>query len=495
MATDRLLAFDLGASSGRALIGTFHDQRIELQEVHRFVNRPVQCLGRLHWDTGFLWEELKTGLRNAVRDYGKVRALGVDTWGVDIGLIGRGGGLVGVPFHYRDERNPAAMEAVFNKLGKEPLFQRTGLQFLPFNTLFQLYAMVEDQAPQLQATDKILWIADLLHYWFTGRIAAEYTLASTGQMLDPRTRDWAYDVLDSLGIPRHILPEIVQPGTILGSLTQDLQKELAGYDLADTLVVTPATHDTGAAVAAVPGRGDDWVYLSSGTWSLMGVELAEPRIDAAALQNNFTNEGGVEGTIRFLKNIAGLWLVQECRRYWAEAGHEFSFGQLVSMAREAPAFRCLVNPDHPSFLAPGQMPAKIADLCRQSSQPTPENEGQTIRCALESLALRYRQVLEQLEQTLGRTYSTIHIVGGGTQNKLLCQFTADATGREVVAGPVEATALGNLIVQAGALGIITGGRAEAREWIRHSFPVENYTPNRSTTADWNSAFQRFLDLA
>ncbi|HCF96925.1 MAG TPA: rhamnulokinase, partial [Verrucomicrobia bacterium] len=235
--------------------------------------------------------------------------------------------------------------------------------------------------------------------------------------------------------------------------------------------------------------------LSSGTWSLMGVELAEPRIDAAALQNNFTNEGGVEGTIRFLKNIAGLWLVQECRRYWAEAGHEFSFGQLVSMAREAPAFRCLVNPDHPSFLAPGQMPAKITDLCRQSAQPTPENEGQTIRCALESLALRYRQVLEQLEQTLGRTYSTIHIVGGGTQNKLLCQFTADATGREVVAGPVEATALGNLIVQASALGIITGGRAEAREWIRHSFPVENYTPNRSTTADWNSAFQRFLDLA
>jgi sugar (pentulose or hexulose) kinase len=491
---ERLLAFDLGASSGRALLGTFQDERIELQEVHRFINRPVRCLGRLHWDAGYLWEELKTGLRTAVRDFGNIRSLGVDTWGVDIGLIGKNGGLVGVPHNYRDERNPPAMEAVFQKLGKERLFNRTGLEFLPFNTLFQLYAMVEDDAPQLKAADKILWMADLFHYWFTGRAAAEYTLVSTGQMLDPVTRDWAYDILEELKIPRHILPEIVQPGTVLGPLAADLQAELDGYDLADTLVVAPATHDTGAAVAAVPGRGDDWVFLSSGTWSLMGVELPEPKVDELALRHNFTNEGGVEGTIRFLKNIPGLWLVQECRRYWTEAGRKFSFDQLDAMASQAPAFQCLVNPNDPNFLAPGRMPEKIAEVCKKTGQPAPANEGATIRCALESLALRYRQVLEQLEETLGRSYSTINIVGGGTQNKILCQFTADATGREVVAGPAEATALGNLIVQAEAMGIITGGRAEAREWIRRSFPVDTYSPNQCTAAGWNAAYDRFQNL-
>jgi len=494
MAGDRLLAFDLGAESGRAVVGTLADGRIALAEVHRFANRPVRMLNSLYWDVGLLWEELKAGLKKAAREGGAVRSLGVDTWGVDFGLLAADGSLLGQPFHYRDERTANVLDRVFRRVPRPELFRATGLQFLPFNTLFQLFTMAEAGAPALAAADKLLWMADLFHYWFTGRAVAEYTLASTGQMLDPHTQCWAEPLLGRLGIPLRFLPEIVPPGTVLGGLHGSVLAEMQGLGLERAVVVAPAEHDTGAAVAAVPGVGERWAYISSGTWSLMGVELTAPRVDDCALRYNFTNEGGIEGTVRFLKNIAGLWLVQECRRAWAEAGTEYDYVRLTELASAAPPFRSLVDPDAPEFLTPGKMPEKISALCRRTDQPEPGGAGEFVRCALESLALRYRQTLEELEEATGRSVERIHVVGGGSRNSLLCQFSADATGREVVAGPVEATALGNIVVQATALGLMRD-REEGREWIARSFPLIAYRPDPGQAGTWEAAYRRFRGLA
>ncbi len=490
MATSRkFLAFDLGAESGRALLGHLDGQRLTLEEKHRFANPNGRMNGHLHWNLLQQWEELKTGLRKASTGGTKLDGIGVDTWGVDFGLIGKGGEVLGFPYMYRDSRTDGMMDKAFAKVPRDKIFDATGIQFMQLNSLFQLFAMKQANSAVLDAAETLLFMPDLFNYLFTGARKSEFSIATTSQMYDPRKRAWAVDMLKALGLPTHILPEIVPSGTVIGPLHDDVAKE-CGVE-ASVPVIAPACHDTGSAVAAVPAEGKDWCYISSGTWSLMGVELAEPLINAKALQYNYTNEGGVGGTIRFLKNIMGLWLVQECRRHWQKEGHEHSYAELTQMASEATALRSLVNPDHGPFLSPGDMPHKIAEFCTKTKQPVPSSPGEFVRVCLDSLALAYRATLEGLEDVLGRKIGVIHIVGGGTQNELLTQMTADACGREVVAGPVEATAIGNILVQAMATGDVKM-LADARAIVRTSFDVKRYKPRHS--AAWDQAYARYKSL-
>lgn len=487
-AVKKMLAFDLGAESGRAILGAFDGGRLRLDLVHRFPNSPVRTLDFLHWDILFLYQELLNGLRKADRDHGPLDALGVDSWGVDFGLLGRNGVLLGNPRHYRDPHTEGIMEAAFARVSRAEIFRRTGLQFLRFNTLFQLLALKRNQSPLLDVAEHLLLIADLFHYFFTGNKTAEYTNASTTQMLDPAKRTWAMDLVGAFGLPTRMLGPLVTPGTVLGPLRNSVASDVGIRPLP---VIAPATHDTGAAVAAVPAKGTSWAYISSGTWSLMGVEIPAPILSDEALAFNFTNEGGVDGSTRLLKNIMGLWLVQECRRVWEKGGKSFDYTQLASEAEQAPRFRSLIDPDHASFLLPANMPTAIADYCRQTEQPAPLEPGAVIRCAMESLALKYRWVLERLEELLGRSIEVIHIVGGGSQNRLLCQFTADACKRPVYAGPVEATAIGNLIMQARGLGIL-GSLDDAREIVRRSFALDVYEPDAADA--WTEPYERFCRL-
>ncbi|MCS6851792.1 MAG: rhamnulokinase [Gemmataceae bacterium] len=489
-ATRNLLAFDLGAESGRAILGQFDGDRLRLDIIHRFPNGGVRTLDSWHWDVLRLYSEMLAGMRRAAES-GGIDAVGVDTWGVDFALIGRGQTLLGNPRHYRDPHTEGVMEATFSRLPRLELFRRTGIQFMRFNTLFQLLALQRDRSPLLDVAERLLFIPDLFHWMFTGIQVNEYTDASTSQMLDPRTRGWACDLIESLGLPSAILGTLVPPGTVLGPLRPTVAAE-AG--VGPVPVVAPATHDTASAVAAVPAQpaaSASWAYISSGTWSLMGVELTEPLVNDRALEVNVTNEGGVGGTIRLLKNIMGLWLLQECRRSWERAGHSYSYDELMRLATAAPPFVSLVDPDHPGFILPENMPAALADFCRRSGQPAPVDPGPVVRCALESLALRYRWVLERLEELTGRRLDVIHIVGGGCQNSLLCQLTADACDRPVLAGPVEATAIGNLLVQAMGLGLV-GSLAEARDVVRRSFEVQRYEPRQSEA--WHEPYQRFRAL-
>jgi rhamnulokinase len=484
-ATKKLLAFDLGAESGRGVLGRFDGQRVNLEVVHRFPNGPVRTVDSLHWDVLRLHGEMLNGLRKAV-DQGRVDAVGVDTWGLDFGLLGRGGTLLGNPRHYRDPHTETVMDEAFQKVPKLEIFRQTGIQFMRFNTLFQLLALRRDRSPLLDAAEMLLFMPDLFHYWLTGIKVNEYTDASTSQLMDPAARTWAYGLLRAFDLPERIVGTLVAPGTVLGPLRSAVA---ADTGVAPVPVIAPATHDTAAAVAAVPAAGDAWAYLSSGTWSLMGAELPAPLINDLALRYNFTNEGGVGGTTRFLKNIMGLWLVQECRRAWERAGQAFSYDDLTRMAGAAAPFVSLVDPDDASVILPPSMPAALADFCRRTGQPAPAEPGAVVRCALESLALRYRWVLERLEELLGRRLDTIHVVGGGSQNALLCQFTADACNRPVHAGPAEATALGNVLVQALGLGLV-GSLAEAREVVRRSVEVRVFTPQNPD--DWQGPYQRFL---
>jgi rhamnulokinase len=404
-------------------------------------------------------------------------------------LLGRDGTLLGNPRHYRDPHTEGVMEAAFARVGKADIFRQTGLQFMRFNTLFQLLALQRDGSPLLDAARHLLFIPDLFHYWFTGIKVNELTDASTSQMLDPATCSWAYPLVQAFGLPVGLLGSIVKPGTVLGPLRTSLATETG---LTPMPVVAVATHDTASAVATVPASSqENWAYISSGTWSLMGVELSSPRAGEPALAANFTNEIGYGGTVRFLKNIMGLWLVQECRRAWERAGRSHSYDELMRLAAEAPGFGSIVDPDHASFILPVSMPEALADSCRRTGQPAPEGVGPTVRCALESLALRYRWAVEKLEELTGRKLSVIHIVGGGCQNELLCQLSADACNRMVLAGPVEATAIGNIIVQAIGLGLL-GSLADGREVVRRSFEVKRYEPRHST--EWETAYAQFKEL-
>ncbi|HTU93930.1 MAG TPA: rhamnulokinase family protein [Gemmataceae bacterium] len=483
-AAKKFLAFDLGAESGRGIVGAFDGQKLALEVLSRFPNGAVRTLDTLHWDVLALHAAMLETLRLTAAVHGRLDGLGVDTWGVDFALLGRDGTLLGNPRHYRDPHTEGMMEDAFRRLPREQIFRHTGIQFMRFNTLFQLLAMKRDRSPLLDVAQTLLFMPDLFHYFFTGIKVNEYTDASTSQMLDPHTRSWAYDLVQAFALPSHVLGTLIQPGTVLGPLRPTIVSE-TGINAVP--VIAPASHDTASAVVAVPASTPTWAYISSGTWSLMGVELPQPLVGEAALQANFTNEGGVGGTTRFLKNIMGLWLVQECRRTWERAGSSYSYDDLMRQAETAAPFASLVNPNDPSFILPPNMPTALADFCRRTGQPAPDGVGGTVRCALESLALCYRWVLERLELLTGRRAEVIHIVGGGCQNALLNQFTADACNRPVLAGPVEATAIGNVLVQALGAGVL-GSLADAREVVRRSFDVQTFTPQQPEA--WQAPYER-----
>ncbi len=484
--TETYLAIDLGAGSGRVIAGRFDGERIELDEIRRFANPGVRVLDSLHWDVLRLFDEMKAGVAAAREE--KPISLGVDTWGVDFALLDRTGALVGSPYHYRDRRTDGRMAAAFEIVPREEIFEQTGLQFMEINSLYQLFSM--KGTPALEAADRLLMMPDLFHYWFTGVKACEFTDASTTQFHNPRKKGWATDLLDRLGLSSKILGDIVAPGTKLGPLRTSVADELG---LTGVSVVTPATHDTASAVAAVPvsASGGEWAYLSSGTWSLLGVETAEPKVTAAALEKNFTNEGGVGGTTRLLKNICGMWILEECRREWRRAGAEVSYGELLAEAKAAAPFRSLIDVDLPELGAPGDMPRRLTAYCERTGQPKPETPGQFARMIFESLALKYRVVLDDLAEITGVRARTLHIVGGGSRNELLSQWAADACQVEVVAGPVEATAAGNVLLQAMALGRIAN-LAELREVVRRSFEPKRYQP--SSGENWASAAARLAAM-
>jgi rhamnulokinase len=480
-ATAHFLAFDLGAESGRAMLGRLHHGVLDVNEIHRFVNEPVRQNGSLHWDILRLWFEIKQGLERAAAT--KVESVGVDAWGCDYALLGERGVLLQNPYHYRDKRTDGIMDAVLQRVAAERIYAVTGIQFLQINTLYQLYATCQLTPKLIEAATTFGTIPDLVNYWLTGVMTSEFTNATTTQFVDARTRSWATELLEDLGIPTRLLPPIIEPGTLVGQIVADGPAPLLG-----TPVVAPACHDTGSAVAAVSADGHR-AFLSSGTWSLLGTELRAPVITPRARELNFTNEGGVCGTTRLLKNIAGLWLLQSCRRNWSEQGLHFGHDELLTLANEPRhAFRSLFDPDHPAFLHPKSMVATIAAYCRETGQPEPEGPPGYARAILESLAFKYRVVLESLEQLTGVPITEIRIVGGGSRNRLLNQFTADSTGRTVVAGPIEASALGNIAMQMVATGAVAS-LDEARRVIERSFPVERFEPVAQDR--WDSHYRRF----
>jgi rhamnulokinase len=469
---NRFLAIDLGAESGRAMLGTLEGGKLALEELHRFPNVPVRLPTGLYWDTLRLFHEI----RHALAICGRQRKLtldgiGVDTWGVDFALLGSDGALVDNPRHYRDARNNGMVEKTIAAASREEIFGETGIQFMQINTLCQLHAMKWAQSPALGIAKRLLFTPDLFNYWLTGVMRTEVSIASTSQFYNPAKKQWAIGLLRRLGLPESILPEIAPSGTRLGTLLADVA-EASGL-AASTPVYATAGHDTASAVAAVPAAGDGWCYISSGTWSLMGVELDAPVIDDRSLALDFTNEVGAGGKIRLLKNIAGLWLLQECRRAWSLAGRDYSYEELSQLAAAAPACKQTIDPD--AFHDPERMPERITEYCRAQGGDAPAQPGGMTRLILESLAATYRKVLENLETLLGRRIERVHIVGGGSRNKLLNQLAADATGRTVIAGPVEATAAGNILVQAMGAGIISSAE-QAREIVRRSFPLESYAP-------------------
>ena len=475
----KFLAFDLGAESGRAVMGLLKNGRLELADVHRFSTVGTAVGDSLYWDVLKLFGEMKQGMRLAVQEHGRdIAGAGIDTWGVDFGLLGPDDALLENPHCYRDSRTDGMMEEAFKAVPHEEIYAATGIQFMQLNTLYQMLSLARNRRWLLDTARTMLMMPDLFNFWFTGVKANEFTEATTTQFYNPREGGWAKSLLDRLDIPTHFLGEIVPPGTVLGKLRVSVAEEVG----ASIPFVAPATHDTGSAVAAVPAKGQGHAYISSGTWSLMGVESREPIINEKALEFNVTNEGGVDNTFRVLRNIMGLWLVQECRRTWAQAGKEYAYAELTEMASAAEPFRSVVDPDDTSFLKPGDMPSRIREFCKKTNQPIPEDEGSIVRTALDSLALKYRWVLERLESLMGHRLDPIHIVGGGTQNHLLSRLTANVTGRQVIAGPVEATAIGNMLVQALGLGHINS-LDEGREIVRNSFEMMTYEPQADARID------------
>lgn len=484
----KYLAFDFGASGGRALIGTIDNGRLALEEIHRFWNGPVFVNGNAYWDAFRLLEEIKQGIRLAVKQYGSdIAGIGIDTWGVDFGLLGPNDLLIEMPRHYRDSRTDGLVEEGDKIMPRAEVYAHTGIQFMQLNTLYQLFSVARDNPWMLENAERMLMMPDLFNFWLTGVKANEFTISSTSQMHNPVTGSWATDMLEKFGIPSRIFGNIVQPGTVLGPLSAGIMDETKAPAIP---VIAVASHDTASAFAAVPATNPDSAYISSGTWSLVGIESENPIISEKSLELNFTNEGGI-GNTRFLRNVMGLWLIQECRRVWAEAGKDYSWADLVKSAEAAQPFKSIIDPDYESFLKPCDMPQKIRDYCRSTGQPIPETEGEVTRAALDSLALKYRWVIEQIETMRGRSIQQVNVVGGGVQNQLLCQLTADITGRTVIAGPIEATAIGNVLVQAMGLGVIKS-LEECRQIVRNSFAMAAYTPNPAAGVD--EAYARFQAL-
>ncbi len=479
------LAFDLGASSGRAILGTIANNRLSLTEIHRFENQMVELNGSYFWNIFSLFGELKTGLKKCIQDFGvQPESIGVDTWGVDIALLDRNGMIVGLPYAYRDLRTNNAMEEVFKVVPKKELYLMTGIQLMQFNTLFQLHAYKRDQSPLLEITKDILFMPDALCYLFSGIKKNEFSIASTSQFLRPGKREFENKLFEAIGVDINLMQDIVFPGTILGPIKADVQKETGSTAIP---VVAVAAHDTASAIASVPATGRNWAYISSGTWSLMGIESDHPLISEEIQKLNFTNEGGVEGTTRFLKNIMGLWLLQECRRTWS-ATENYSWPQMVDMSLNAEPFKCLIDPDAREFLNPGDMPAAIAEFCKKTGQPIPENHGEVIRTIFESLAFKYRYTLEAIRSVSTIAIEKIHIIGGGANNELLCQYAANATNLTVFAGPTEATAIGNIMMQAKALGAVESLDA-IRKMVSESFATTVFYPEDASK--WELHYERF----
>jgi len=480
-----MVSIDLGAQSGRVALGRYDGETLSVTDLYRFANVAVRAAGTLHWDALRLHEGVLEGLRLASREAGRsIDSVAVDTWGIDFALLDPAGRLLGNPVHYRDERTRDVMERVFALIPRQELYARTGIQLMPINTLFQLASMAATGDPSLTAASSLVMMADLFHYWLSGVRACELTNATTSQVYDPVSGDWATDLLELLGIDPAIFPEIVAPGTVLGPLLPQVADETG---IEGAVVVATATHDTAAAVAAIPFREPGAAYISSGTWSLVGVEVAAPVIDERSFAANLTNEGGVAGTL-LLRNATGLWMLDECRRAWARAAADVDYEVLLARTEETSRLRSIVDTDDPAFLAPGDMPRRIRDYCTRVGEPLPVDQAAVARCVLESLALKYRQTIELIETVTGSRPPAIHVVGGGVRNELLCQWTADATGLPVIAGPVEAAEIGNLAVQALALGELAS-IAEARELVGRSFPTTVYEP--ADAAPWDDAYARF----
>lgn len=480
-----VLSLDFGAESGRAVQARFVDGRLELEEIHRFRNEPVRVGDTVHWDVLRLWHETKAALVKA-SSLGPLASIGVDTWGVDFALLDRNGKLLGNPTHYRDRRTDGMMESAFAVVPRERIFEQTGIQFMQINTLYQLLSMTLSRSVELEAAHTLLTMPDLFNYWLTGSTLSEFTIATTTQCCSPIGRDWARGMLSELGIRADIFAPIIPPATRIGPMTSSLAAELG---VTGVEVVAPACHDTGSAVAGIPCRGEGFGYISSGTWSLAGVEVTQPVIDARSLTCNFTNEGGAGDTFRLLRNIMGLWLVQECRRRWQRDGDNTDYPALTAMAERAQPFQAFIDPDDSRFLAPEDMPREIERYCSDTGQTPLTEKGAIVRCCLESLAFTYRRVMERLRDLAGYIPTPIHIVGGGCRNELLCQFAANAIGEPVVAGPAEATAAGNALLQLVGLGELDT-LAEAREVSRRSFVITKYQPQ--DTQRWDEAYQRFL---
>jgi len=482
------LAFDLGASSGRAMLGTLENGHLSLTEVHRFKNQMRCIQGTYFWNIYLLFDELKTGLRKCINDLDiQPQSVGIDTWGVDYALVNEKGRFTGLPFAYRDHRTDEAMDEFFQILPKKETYLLSGIQFMQFNTLFQLFASVQQLDPELRIAEKLLFTPDALNFLFTGIQKNEYTIASTSQLLKPGKAEWEHKLFDAAHIDRKLGGELVQPGTLLGQILPDIQEETGSEAIP---CVAVASHDTASAVASVPAQGENWAYLSSGTWSLLGIESPQPLVSEKTLEMNFTNEGGVEGTTRFLKNIMGMWLVQECKRIWDQE-KEISWQEIVELSNQAEPFKCLINPDDSGFLNPGNMPLAIQGFCRKTQQPVPETKGEIARCIYDSLALKYKYTLGQIEWITGKKIEKLHIIGGGANNEMLNQFTANAAGIPVIAGPTEATAIGNVLMQAKALGVIHS-LEEIRCVVRNSFEMKYFAP--VSDLNWKIAFEKFEKL-
>ena len=488
MAQKKMLAIDLGASSGRGIVGAFDGQKLSLKENHRFSNDPVILGGRMYWDILRIFHEIKQSIAKTVLDGDTIRSIGIDTWGVDYALLDANGRMLANPYHYRDARTGGVVSYVGRFFAPSELYAQTGIQCMNFNTVFQLACDLRDDPKMVENASRMLNIPDLLNYFLTGNMANEYTILSTGALLDAHKRDYAKELIAKAGIPQRLFGEIVQPGTSVGKLLPQVQGEVGKLDAE---VLTVASHDTASAVIAVPTQEKEFLFISSGTWSLMGTELDSPKINAETEKYNFTNEGGVNNTIRFLKNIMGLWLIQESRRQWRREGKEYSFAELETLAKAAKPFKCFIDPDHLSFVAPGDLPARVREFCQKTGQYVPETVGEVMRCIYESLAMKYRYTAETIGKLTGISPRVIHVVGGGTKDGFLSQMTADACGIPVCAGPEEATAIGNLLVQ-----LMAAGEAktlsDARAIVVASFACKHYSPQN--TAAWDEAYQTFCAL-
>jgi rhamnulokinase len=479
------LAFDFGAESGRAILGVLDGEKIVLEEIHRFPNVQIKESGHIHWNISSLFDELKKGLSSAANlGFKDLLGIGVDTWGVDFGLLGKDNQILGNPFAYRDSRTEGIMERAFELMPKEEMYSCTGIQFMQFNSIFQLLSMVLSKSPLLESCKMLLFMPDLFNFLLTGEKYSEYTIASTSQLLNAEKKEWESNIFEKLFLPMDIMAPLVPPGTIIGKLLPGIARE-AGMSQID--VIAPACHDTACAVAAVPAKSSNWAYLSSGTWSVVGIEVDEPIINEITLKNNFTNEGGINQKIRFLRNTMGLWLLQRCIKSWEKKGESLTYGELTNLTEKTPAFKCFIDPDDRMFLNPEDMPTAIVEFCKKTQQPIPGEKGEYVRCIFESLALKYRFIIDRIKNMCKNPLDVLHIVGGGSQNELLNQFSANATGLPVVAGPVEATAAGNILIQAVTKKELTGIE-EGRRLVSRSFPLKYYEPEFQEK--WNEVYEK-----